>query len=282
MLKRATYIHVLIIAIVLSAITVGVGIFVVLKPLQKQVDDQRAIWDAEKQYTDQTAVPNAEKALKDAEIQVAEKQVQYQAIMDSRNSKIDLSGDRIEAWHQYAKELTVDLGPRLNNWWMRDIRARRKGANVAIPLGPLEFPGPVSSPDEIDSAGRVLTIPLAQGALGTRGGAGSAKLGASLISVIGTYQADLANVESWNHFSRLVQIDGLTLSGYSPFVTATYQARIYEFYLNSDKAAPKIGKNATGGSSSSGGAAQSGARSALNYAPPGGASGGAPGTMTKN
>jgi hypothetical protein len=164
--------------------------------------------------------------------------------MKTKNPVIDLS-DRWKAWQQYNNEVLVTLGPTLNKFWMRDVFGRKKGkTNAVAPLGSLGFTAAISS-DPNSVKGGILTIPITQVPWPADGSLIAGTGGTSTISVIGTFQGDLDHVGVWNRFSRIVQVDGLSLSGYSPFITATYSAKIYEFMTNSDKMGPTVGPPAT-------------------------------------
>lgn len=216
--------------------------FLMIKPMNEKIAAQQAIVDANAQYVGPGPLMDAQRKLAQAKSDLTEEQQQWNYIMTTKNPKIDMS-DRFLAWEQYWRELEYNLSPILNKFWLRNVAMARRGG-AAVPLGTLTFPGPSSDPNSVN--GTILTIPLtmdAWSATGDQGGGGGGQVGGSqggTISVMGTFPADLQNVANWNKFSRIVEVDGLTLSGYSPFITASYNAKIYEFLTNADKPGPAV------------------------------------------
>lgn len=49
------------------------------------------------------------------------------------------------------------------------------------------------------------------------------------VTVTGSFQQIIDHIKTWRKFGRLVQIDGLGLSGYSPNITAQYAITVIEF-----------------------------------------------------
>ncbi|HEY3328426.1 MAG TPA: hypothetical protein VGK19_00250 [Capsulimonadaceae bacterium] len=213
--------------------------FLMIKPTNEQIAVQQGIFDQNKQYLEPNQLPDAKKKLADAQVSLKQTQAQWDYIMAHKNPVIDMS-DRWKAWKQYNNEVLVTLGPLLNKFWMQDVFGRKKGASRDVmPLGSLSFTLPTTSDPNSVKPG-ILTIPISMVQWGSETAGG-----ASNISVIGTFQGDLDHIAVWNKFPRIVQIDGLTLSGYSPFITATYTAKMYEFMTNSDKVGPEVGPPAT-------------------------------------
>ncbi|MDR3710020.1 MAG: hypothetical protein P4L33_17130 [Capsulimonadaceae bacterium] len=219
--------------------------FLMIKPTNAKIAEQQAILDQNQQYVSPGALVAAQRKLDDANKQLAVTQQQWDFIMKTKNPVIDLS-DRFIAWQQYMNEIGPTLYPMVNRFWLRNVYAKKRDPNAAIPLGTIAI-GATPNPDPNSVKGPILTIPLTM--VGWTGHAGpneqaTASAGGSSIAVMGTFQADLNNVAQWNKFSRIVQIDGLSLAGYSPFITATYSAKIYEFVTNADKPGPDVPSSA--------------------------------------
>jgi hypothetical protein len=262
-------------------IVLAVAIFLVLKPKYDSKTDADAKYAAAADYAHDAKLPQAQADLKKAEEDVAATKARYGNLMANKNGNVSISGnDRISDWVQYCREMTDVLPSTLNKWWTRDLK--RHNGNVAIPLGTLTVPLPSMDPDSLDgktftvpvsmtpwparatSSGRtgmggmspamgMMMSPMGRGqSMGGGGGRGGATQQGGDIRVIGTFSQVLNNVESWNNFSRLAQVDGLKLEGYSPFITATYHVTLTEFYKGSDKPAPKMNAGAAGGAGGSG------------------------------
>ena len=236
----------IVIIIVGSVLCIGapVGIyFGVIKNTQQKIADQQAIVDANQKYVGPGPLMAAQRALETAKSQLVQTQGEWDFIMRTKNPKIDMS-DRFTAWEQYWKELGYTLAPMIDKFWLRNVRSAKGHADVAVPLGRLSYDGKVSPDPNNFVSGSILTIPLSMTAWPQGGANGqsftSSGGGGGSISVMGTFDADLRNVGEWNKFSRIVKIDGLSLSGYSPFITASYNATIYEFLTNADKPGPAV------------------------------------------
>ncbi len=241
---RLTPLIVIIVGSVLCVLAPVLIFFLMIKPTNEAIAAQQVTYDQNSAFLGPGPLNEANKKLADAKVQLKQTSDQWDFIMRTKNPMIDLS-DRWKAWQQYNNEVLVTLGPTLNKFWMRDVFGKKKGKTSAVaPLGSLGFTASISS-DPNSVKGGILTIPITQVAWPTDGSLIAGTGGSGSISVIGTFQGDLDHIGVWNRFSRIVQVDGLSLSGYSPFITATYSAKIYEFMTNSDKVGPEVGPPAS-------------------------------------
>jgi hypothetical protein len=234
---RLTPLIVSIIGTLLCIIAPVLIFFLMIKPTDDQIATQQATYDANSSSLGPIPLNNAKKGLQTAKDSLAEAQTEWDTTLRTKNPVID-QADRFVAWKQYWTEMEYTLGPLVQKFWMKDIQGPHRNANGVIALGTVSLPAPSSDPNSV--TGAVLTIPLKMvpwpaPATGTGGGGGSTGGSGGDIQVLGTFQAGLNHIQSWNNFSRLVQIDDVALSGYSPFITTSYDATIYEFMRNSDK-----------------------------------------------
>ena len=224
-------------------ILAGVLIFIlVIKPSQDDLAAQQARYQKVSTF-DQLAVDAAkkDKAKSQAELDASKNKWDY--IQTHYNPTIDLT-DRFKAWQELVKELEYNLGPDIDNFMT-------KNKSGAIRLGTAHVMAPPSDPNDVKDA--VIKIPItlepfpapSSGNGGGGGGGGTSSSGFSGgssggggggggVSVIGTFDQDLNQVESWKNFNRIVKVDGVSLTGYSPFIVASYNATIYEFTTNSE------------------------------------------------
>jgi len=215
-----------------------------IKPTQASLATQTARYLAVQTYT-KASVDQQQKLLAAANKSLADAIAQWNVYQLNKNPTIDLA-DRFQAWKQLYHELEFTLGPDIDNFLA-------KNKSGAIRLGTVHLPAPPNDPNDVKEA--IIKIPIVLDpfpapSTGPGGGGGAASVsggfkasggggaapgaGTGGISVIGTFDQDLNQVVSWNNFNRIVWVDHVSLSGYSPFIVATYDANIYEFTTNPD------------------------------------------------
>ena len=248
---RISPIAVAVIGSVLSILAVVLIAFLMIKPNQEAYNAADARYNAA--YPDST--PMAQKTAKDKLIK-AQKDARaiyakWDATQHQLMPKFDVS-HRYEAWGQLAHELSYNLGPSLERWMSHTGVIRM--TNISIQAPP-------NSPNQI--TGAPIIIPISGGGL----------------SVGGDFRSLLTHVVAWNSFNRLVLIDGLQLSGNSPFMSANYKAQVIIFPQNGDNVDKPIGTAGTGGATGGGypGAGGGGYPGAPGGGYPGAAGGGYPG-----
>ena len=237
------------IGIVLSLLAI-VGIyFLLIKPTQDETQVQQTIKD--QNYPDSTpaAQKAAQKTLAAAKVTVQQTKFQWAVKSAARMPRYDVS-NRTLALQQITYELTRYLGPDIQ----RQIKTTgvKSDTQVVLPTPPL-------SPNDITAA--PVVVPL------------------GIITVTGDFRHVLTHFYEWQYFNRLVLVDGLTLTGSSPYLTATYTATLYIFPQNDDKLGPVI-PGAGGGTAAPGGATGGGAPGGFRGGggPPPGYRGGGPPT----
>ena len=227
------------VGIALSLLAIAGIFFLMIKPTLDQTAAQKAIYD--QNYPDSTpaAQNTAKKQLAAAKLQVKQIQFQYAVKAAAKMPRYDVS-NRTLALQQITYELTRYLGP--------DIQRQLQATPGAKSNTQVVLPAPPVSPNDITAA--PVVIPL-----GT-------------ITVTGDFRSILQHYYNWQHFNRLVLVDGLSLTGNSPYMTGTYTATLYIFPQNDTKLGPIIPGAGTG---TDAGAAPGG------YPGSGGAPGGYPG-----
>jgi hypothetical protein len=235
------------VAIIGSVLTIGipVGVFFgLIKPEMDKIAAQKATYDANSQYVGPAPLNTHKQALQAAVNQVAAAEARWDGITRTKNPDIDLS-DRFLAWRQLTRELEFVLGPSVEHWL----------PHTGIqPLGIIYLDAPSPDPNAVPPS--VITVPLRMApfptaSAGPGGGGGESATPASFsaapsggggggsttgsMNVLGTFPGILHHIESWNKFSRIVVIDNVSLSGYSPIITGSYNATVYIFTTNGDK-----------------------------------------------
>ena len=240
-LNRISPAIIAVIGVVLSLLAIDGLYFLLIKPTQDETVVQQGIYD--QNYPDSTpqAQKKAQKTLADAKITVQQTKFQWAVKSAARMPRYDVS-NRTLALQQITYELTRYLGP--------DIQRQLKTTGVKSDTQ-VVLPTPPLSPNDITAA--PVVVPL-----GT-------------ITVTGDFRHILTHFYEWQYFNRLVLVDGLTLSGSSPYMTATYTATLYIFPQNDDKLGPII-PGAGGGSTP----APGGGAGGLPGGYPGGFRGGGP------
>ena len=243
---RINPIAVAVIGSVLSILAVVLITFILIKPTQEKYNADKARWDAA--YPDSTgpAQTSARKLLDKNKAEARATYAKWDATQKALMPPFDVS-NRYEAWGQLAHELSYNLGPSLERWITRTGVIRQTAITV---------PAPPNSPNDLTNG--PLRIPVSGGA----------------ISVGGDFRTLLTHVVQWNNFNRLVLIDGLALSGNSPFMQGSYRAQVIIFPQNPTNIGKTLDSAGVGGTA--------GARGGLGGAAgfpggPGGPGGGYPG-----
>lgn len=220
------------VGIALSLLAIAGIFFLMIKPTLDQTAAQQGIYD--QNYPDSTpaAQLTAKKQLAAAKLQVKQIQFQWAVKSAARMPRYDVS-NRTLALKQLTYELTRYLGPDIQH--QLKVTGVKSDTQVVLPAPPV-------SPNDITAA--PVVIPL-----GT-------------ITVSGDFRHILQHYYDWQRFNRLVLVDGLSLTGNSPYMTATYTATLYIFPQNDTHLGPIIPEAGTGTTTG---------------ASPGGYPGGAPG-----
>ena len=240
-LNRVSPLIIAVIGVVLSLLAIAGIYFLLIKPTQDETTVQQSIKDQNFSDSTTAAQKAAQKTLADAKIKVQQTKFQWAIKSAARMPRYDVS-NRTQALQQLTYELTRYLGP--------DIQHQLKATGVKSDTQ-VVLPPPPLSPNDITAA--PVVVPL-----GT-------------IAVTGDFRHILTHFYEWQYFNRLVLVDNLTLSGSSPYLTATYTATLYIFPQNDDKLGPII-PGAGGGTAAPGGGA-----GGFPGGPPGGFPGGPPG-----
>ena len=246
---RINPVAVAVIGSVLSILAVVLITFLLIKPTQDRYEAANARWNAAYPDSTQEAQASAKNQLAKNKAAARITYAKWDATQKALMPPFDVS-QRYEAWGQLAHELSYNLGPSIERWITRTGVIRQTAITVT---------GPPNSPNDI--TGAPLRIPVSGGA----------------IQVGGDFRTLLTHVVQWNNFNRLVLIDGLALSGNSPFMQGSYRAQVIIFPQNPlaigktlDEAGTAGGRAGIGG----GGAFPGGAGS---FPGGGGAPGGYPG-----
>lgn len=224
-LNRISPAIIAVIGVVLSLLAIAGLYFLLIKPAQDETVVQQGIYD--QNYPDSTpqAQKKAQKTLADAKVTVQQTKFQWAVKSAARMPRYDVS-NRTMALQQITYELTRYLGPDIQR--QLKVTGVKSDTQVVLPTPPL-------SPNDITAA--PVVVPL-----GT-------------ITVTGDFRHILKHFYEWQYFNRLVLVDGLTLSGSSPYMTATYTATLYIFPQNDDKLGPIIPGAGGGGTPTPGGGA---------------------------
>ncbi len=208
---RLSPILVAVIGSVLCLFAVGGILYFVAKPTQDKIVAQQARFAAN--YPDSTAPVQAKarKDLADAKIKVAQTKARWAQTSAAIMPRYDVGAPRFTSLAQLTYELTHYLGPDIE----RQLRVGgvTSGTKVALPAPPI-------SPNDITNA--PVVIPL------------------GAITVNGDFRRILTHFYDWQYFNRLVLVDGLNLTGNSPYMQGTYNATLYIFPQNDDKVVPPI------------------------------------------
>lgn len=200
----------------LSLLAIAGIFFLMIKPTLDQTAAQQAIYD--QNYPDSTPAAQriAQNQLAAAKLQVKQIQFQWAVKSAARMPRYDVSNRNL-ALKQITYELTRYLGPDIQ----RQLKVTGVKSDTQVVL-----PAPPVSPNDITAA--PVVIPL-----GT-------------ITVSGDFRHILQHYYDWQYFNRLVLVDNLSLTGNSPYMTATYEATLYIFPQNDTKLGPVIPGAATG------------------------------------
>ena len=240
------------IGIALSLMAIAGLFFLLIKPTLDETTVQQGIYT--ENFPDSTPAKQkeAQKALLLAKVKVQQTKFQWAVVSAAKMPRYDVS-NRPLALKQITSELTRYLGPDLQH--QLTTTGVKTDTQIVLPPPPL-------SPNDITAA--PVVVPL-----GT-------------ITVSGDFRHILTHFYEWQYFNRLVLVDNLTLTGSSPYLTATYTATLYIFPQNDDKLGPIIpqaggGAGATGAS----GGYPGGAPGGFPSGPPGGFRGGPPSSTSR-
>ncbi len=200
----------------LSLLAIAGIIFLMIKPTMDQTAAQQAIYDQNFPDSTPAAQRLAQNQLTAAKLQVKQIQFQWAVKSAARMPRYDVS-NRTLALQQLTYELTRYLGPDIQH--QLKVTGVKSSTQVVLPAPPV-------SPNDITAA--PVVIPL-----GT-------------ITVSGDFRHILQHYYDWQYFNRLVLVDNLSLTGNSPYMTATYTATLYIFPQNDTKLGPIIPQAGTG------------------------------------
>ena len=216
---RINPIAVAVIGSVLSILAVVLITFLLIKPTQERYDAAKSRWDAAYPDSTQSAQTGAKNLLEKNKADARATYAKWDATQKALMPPFDVS-KRYQAWGQLAHELSYNLGPSLERWITRTGVVRQTAITV---------PAPPNSPNDITNA--PLRIPVSGGA----------------IQVGGDFRTLLTHVVEWNNFNRLVLIDGLALSGNSPYMQGSYRAQVIIFPQNPTNVGKTLDTAGTGG-----------------------------------
>lgn len=206
-MNKLNPILVAVIGVVLCLAAAGSIIYFLIMPEQAKYTSAKARYD--QAYPDSTpqAQQRAQLDLVAAQGEVSQAQLQWQVIENTKMPRYDVS-QRYLAWQQLSRELALNLGPSIQRWIPR---------TKVVLLSDITISPPPASPNAITAA--PLIVPIGSGP----------------VQVGGTFRRILYHFQQWNNFNRLVQIDGLSLHGNSPFLEGSYTAKVIIFPQNDTK-----------------------------------------------
>ncbi len=216
----------IIISIIGAVLCIGVPAliwFFLIQPVNQQIATENTALAPVEKYVGHPNPPDliaARNSLAAAQAKATVIRGQWAAIQYSKNPLVQ-SADKWRAWYQWIGFLEFEFAPSIN---------RFLHTSAAQPLTTVSAPTPPGSPNDVPQG--IVAMPL-----GT-------------ISVFGSYNQILQQVESWNHFNRIVVTDGLSLQGYSPFMTGSYTATEY-IYTESASGLPSTAPSAAATTTSS-------------------------------
>lgn len=194
-ISKLKAIHVIIIGIV-ACIAVGVGVYFLMITNTKQ--------DIEKLVTREKAAQaivdteaSEKQGLEQARVDLAVAKAAYVKYEREKMPPITLE-DRAFGMIALWKEQAETLGPLVKSFANHDKVAFL--SDITIPAAPV-------NPNQIDPT--IIKLPLGS------------------FNVTGSFHDICEHVRRWNKFNRLVQIDGLSLKGYSPHMSASYSLTVY-------------------------------------------------------
>ena len=223
------------VGIVLSLLAVALIFFLMIKPTQDNIAIQQARLDAAAPGTDPdsrtqglaTNKKTAQAKLAQAKVTVQQTQAQWAQVEAAIMPPFDVS-DRFKAFRQLTYELNHVLAPDLQR--QLATTGVTSTTRFAVPLPP-------TSPNDPMIRSSAIEIPL-----GT-------------VTVNGDFRHILNHFNSWQYFNRLVKVDGLTLTGNSPYMQGSYNATVYLFPQHDTLLKPPLAKagGAAGATGSPGG-----------------------------
>ncbi len=219
---------------VLSLLAIALIFFLMIKPTQDDTVTQQARLDAAAPGTDPEDreaglarnKKTAQAKLAQAKVNVQKTQMQWAQVEAAIMPPFDVSNRR-KAFRQLTYELTHNLAPDLQ----KQLTAGGVTSSTRFALPP-----PPTSPNDPMIRPGVIEIPL-----GT-------------VTVNGDFRHILANFNDWQYFNRLVKVDGLTLTGNSPYMQGSYTATLYIFPQGDTNPEPPLAKaGGAGGAGAPGG-----------------------------
>jgi hypothetical protein len=208
-MAKITPAQIAIIGVILTIIAAVIIWFTLIKPQNELMEQHQAKLDAATTVANRD--PEAKRDRQKALAEVAKAEADWRKWDRQLMPDINIS-NLITGSEQFRVETVKLLGPRVDKFLTKDT-------SVRIVQKQLSLPAPSADPNAV--AKQVFDLPLGS------------------VTVQGTFPAVLKHTERWNKFDRLLLLDGLTLSGNSPRLNATYSLRCYIF-THGEKAGPAI------------------------------------------
>lgn len=196
-LSKLKRLHVIIMGALLCVIT-GVGFFFLLiNPVMKEKALTQTEYEASKAIAD--TLPMATQDFNAAKVEVSAAEGQFAAYEQSKMPNLSFAQrdqGMLDLWHEQVEV----LGPLL-------IRCASRGG-VRL-TSEITIPAPDTNPNAMPTD--LITIPIGN------------------VTVVGDFPSILRNIRAWNTCPRLVRVDKPSISGVSPFLTASYDITVYIF-----------------------------------------------------
>lgn len=210
--------HVIIIGSVLTVAVAVAVFFLLIRPKMDEMAVAQAKYDSNKAIADT-------KPLKEADLVKAKQEVQQERVKWARYERQYMPDINISSllggMQQRWREQSLVLGPMVQKYLRSDHTVRITSAGITIPAPPTD-------PNAVNVS--LIELPLGS------------------VTVQGQFNNVLKHTERWNRFRRLVQVDGLGLTGNSPNLTAQYTLKMYIFTRGEPgPAVPQAGGGGGGG-----------------------------------
>jgi hypothetical protein len=201
--------------------------FGLIKPSMDETAKQEAFRDQrEQEAAKMPAEKTREKKVAKSKLDAEADWATYDRSLMPRINMSDLWGATQQLWTEQIQR----LGPSVDKFVSADKSVTIVEKNFSLPPPP-EDPNQVNKPQPYIFA------------LGS-------------VRVRGTFPNIMRHVRRWNNFNRLVMIDGLSLTGQSPQLEASYTVTAYIFAQNTEKPGPAFpwaGGSGAGGMMGGGG-----------------------------